>query len=166
MWNRTFSQECFGTLYDKYHASNQLRQVLERTGCKRLVIGHTPQVLSWCCVGLASLSTCRLVLKTWAGEARTTRKFVPSGSSSRAGKTSCLMHCGAQVASGLMMQQQGLNSECDGMVWRVDVGMSSGVLNAMPQVCSPPSHTPYSTGYARSLGCLSKSFHASGIHIG
>lgn len=44
MWNRTFSQECFGTLYDKYHASNQLRQVLERTNCKRLVIGHTPQV--------------------------------------------------------------------------------------------------------------------------
>ena len=44
MWNRTFSQECFGTLYDNYHASNQLRQVLERTSCKRLVIGHTPQV--------------------------------------------------------------------------------------------------------------------------
>jgi hypothetical protein len=72
MWNRTFSQECFGTFYDKYHACNQLRQVLDRTGCKRLVIGHTPQ-------------------------------------------------------------QQGLNSECEGMVWRVDVGMSSGVLNAQPQ---------------------------------
>lgn len=35
----------------------------------------------------------------------------------------------------MLPQQQGLNSECDGMVWRVDVGMSSGVLNAMPQVC-------------------------------
>ncbi len=28
----------------------------------------------------------------------------------------------------------GLNSECDGKVWRVDVGMSSGVLNAEAQV--------------------------------
>lgn len=44
MWNRTFSQECFGTFYDKYHACSQLRQVLDRTSCKRLVIGHTPQV--------------------------------------------------------------------------------------------------------------------------
>jgi hypothetical protein len=42
----------------------------------------------------------------------------------------------------MLLQQQGLNSECDGMVWRVDVGMSSGVLNAMPQVrCSQPCHT-------------------------
>ncbi len=48
MWNRQFSQECFGTFYDKYHACNQLRQVLDRTGCKRLVIGHTPQVR--CCL--------------------------------------------------------------------------------------------------------------------
>lgn len=41
----------------------------------------------------------------------------------------------------MLLQQQGLNSECDGMVWRVDVGMSSGVLNAMPQVrCSQPCH--------------------------
>lgn len=34
------------------------------------------------------------------------------------------------------------------MVWRVDVGMSSGVLNAMPQVCckqlSPPAAQPVS----------------------
>lgn len=44
MWNRTFSQECFGSFYNKYHACNQLRQVLDRTSCKRLVIGHTPQV--------------------------------------------------------------------------------------------------------------------------
>lgn len=29
---------------------------------------------------------------------------------------------------------EGLNSECDGKVWRVDVGMSSGVLNADAQV--------------------------------
>lgn len=31
-------------------------------------------------------------------------------------------------------QMSGLNAECDGRVWRVDVGMSSGVLNADPQV--------------------------------
>jgi hypothetical protein len=31
-------------------------------------------------------------------------------------------------------QMGGLNAECNGRVWRVDVGMSSGVLNAEPQV--------------------------------
>jgi Calcineurin-like phosphoesterase len=31
-------------------------------------------------------------------------------------------------------QMGGLNTECNGRVWRVDVGMSSGVLNADPQV--------------------------------
>jgi hypothetical protein len=31
-------------------------------------------------------------------------------------------------------QMGGLNTECNGRVWRVDVGMSSGVLNAEPQV--------------------------------
>lgn len=31
-------------------------------------------------------------------------------------------------------QMGGLNAECDGRVWRVDAGMSSGVLNAAPQV--------------------------------
>lgn len=31
-------------------------------------------------------------------------------------------------------QMAGLNCECDGRVWRVDAGMSSGVLGAEPQV--------------------------------
>lgn len=30
----------------------------------------------------------------------------------------------------LPVQMRGVNCECDGKVWRVDVGMSSGVLNA------------------------------------
>ena len=56
MWNRTFSQECFGSFYDKYHASNQLKQVLERTNCSRLVIGHTPQVRPPASLFLVSLA--------------------------------------------------------------------------------------------------------------
>jgi hypothetical protein len=31
-------------------------------------------------------------------------------------------------------QMSGVNCECDGRVWRVDAGMSSGVLDAAPQV--------------------------------
>ena len=31
-------------------------------------------------------------------------------------------------------QMGGVNAECDGRVWRVDAGMSSGVLDAAPQV--------------------------------
>lgn len=31
-------------------------------------------------------------------------------------------------------QLSGANCECNGRVWRMDVGMSSGVLNAIPQV--------------------------------
>ena len=37
----------------------------------------------------------------------------------------------------VVSQQKGLNQECDGQVWRVDVGMSAGVLNALPQVSLP-----------------------------
>jgi len=32
------------------------------------------------------------------------------------------------------MQTTGANCECNGHVWRMDVGMSGGVLNALPQV--------------------------------
>lgn len=32
-------------------------------------------------------------------------------------------------------QMSGVNCECDGRVWRADAGMSSGVLDASPQVC-------------------------------
>ena len=38
------------------------------------------------------------------------------------------------IVVGHTPQMGGLNSECDGRVWRVDAGMSSGVLNAEPQV--------------------------------
>ncbi|EFJ12512.1 hypothetical protein SELMODRAFT_123773 [Selaginella moellendorffii] len=44
----------------------------------------------------------------------------------------------AVKAKGLVIghtpQVNGANSECDGKVWRIDVGMSRGVLNATPQV--------------------------------
>lgn len=41
----------------------------------------------------------------------------------------------------MVVQLGGANCECDGKVWRVDVGMSSGVLNAEPQVRSEPLHS-------------------------
>ena len=44
MWNRMYGKEKFANLYDKYHACSQLNMMLELTACKRLVIGHTPQV--------------------------------------------------------------------------------------------------------------------------
>lgn len=43
--------------------------------------------------------------------------------------------CGAsRMVIGHTPQMCGCNGECDGRVWRVDVGMSSGVLDADPQV--------------------------------
>ena len=39
------------------------------------------------------------------------------------------------VVIGHTPQMSGVNCECDGRVWRVDAGMSSGVLDAAPQVC-------------------------------
>lgn len=71
MWDRTLSTN-FTSCYDRYQTCKQLKMVLQHTGCRRMVVGHTPQ-----------------------------------------GK--------------------GLNQECGGQVWRVDVGMSSGVWNASPQ---------------------------------
>jgi hypothetical protein len=56
------------------------------------------------------------------------------------------MHMGMQLKATLQAlgaralvvghtpQMTGVNCECEGLVWRVDVGMSSGVLNAEPQV--------------------------------
>jgi hypothetical protein len=35
-----------------------------------------------------------------------------------------------RLVVGHTPQLRGVNCECDGKVWRVDVGMSSGVLNA------------------------------------
>lgn len=45
-----------------------------------------------------------------------------------------------RLVVGHTPQMRGVNSECDGKVWRVDVGMSSGVLNAPTAVLeiSPP----------------------------
>ncbi len=46
----------------------------------------------------------------------------------------------ARLVVGHTPQMRGVNSECDGKVWRVDVGMSAGVLNAPAGVLeiSPP----------------------------
>lgn len=43
------------------------------------------------------------------------------------------LNCRAMVV-GHTPQMGGCNCECGGRVWRVDVGMSSGVLNAEPEV--------------------------------
>ena len=40
----------------------------------------------------------------------------------------------AAMVVGHTPQMGGVNTECNGKVWRVDAGMSSGVLNAAPQV--------------------------------
>lgn len=48
---------------------------------------------------------------------------------------STLQQLGAKaMVVGHTPQMSGLNAECNGRIWRVDVGMSSGVLNAEPQV--------------------------------
>ena len=39
-----------------------------------------------------------------------------------------------RLVVGHTPQMQGANCECDGKIWRVDVGMSFGVLGANPQV--------------------------------
>ena len=41
---------------------------------------------------------------------------------------------GCRVLTHCMMQTCGANVQCDGRLWRLDVGMSCGVLNAAPQV--------------------------------
>jgi hypothetical protein len=46
-----------------------------------------------------------------------------------------LQQLGAKaMVVGHTPQMTGLNAECNGRIWRVDVGMSSGVLNAEAQV--------------------------------
>lgn len=58
-----------------------------------------------------------------------------AASSSEAAGVAHQVSAVAELAPAFL-QMYGLNSECDGKVWRVDVGMSSGVLNAEAQACS------------------------------
>ena len=47
-------------------------------------------------------------------------------------------------------QLTGANCECSGHVWRMDVGMSGGVLNALPQVSAvrlQPDHIMANASY-------------------
>jgi hypothetical protein len=73
MWNRTFGKEKWTSPVDRIHATKLLDAALTRISCKRLVVGHTPQM-------------------------------------------------------------NGANVECDGRVWRLDVGMSRNMLDARPCV--------------------------------
>lgn len=41
---------------------------------------------------------------------------------------------GRAMVVGHTPQMAGANYECDGRIWRIDAGMSSGVLGAAPQV--------------------------------
>lgn len=67
MWNRAYSREYYPSLQDRLRACSLLEDTLKKVGCKRLVVGHTPQT-------------------------------------------------------------RGINGECGGKVWRVDTGLSRGVL--------------------------------------
>ena len=71
MWNRTFGKEKWRHPVDRVYADRLLSATLDGLNCKRLVVGHTPQI-------------------------------------------------------------NGANAECDGKVWRLDVGMSRNMLNAQP----------------------------------
>ena len=51
-------------------------------------------------------------------------------------------------------QMAGLNTECDGRVWRVDVGMSSGVLNAEAQVLEFSQNAETGTLQAKMLRAM------------
>lgn len=44
MWNRTFGREKMGSIFEHYKICNQLTQVLAMLDCRRMVVGHTPQV--------------------------------------------------------------------------------------------------------------------------
>ena len=46
--------------------------------------------------------------------------------------------CRADTGCGVAAQTNGANCECKGRVWRMDVGMSKGVLDAPPQVRHEP----------------------------
>lgn len=45
MWNRTFGQEKFPSAYEKFYACSMLKSTLANLNSKRLVVGHTPQVI-------------------------------------------------------------------------------------------------------------------------
>lgn len=73
MWNRTFGKEKWTSSVQRIHTIQLAEAALQDINCKRMVVGHTPQM-------------------------------------------------------------EGANSECDGMVWRLDVGLSRGMLDAPPCV--------------------------------
>lgn len=82
----------------------RLQHTLKILGVEQMVIGHTPQV---------NISVSWTVMVKFTKQCRSASPARPHW---------------------LCLQVQGANCECNGQVWRVDVGMSSGVLNAIPQV--------------------------------
>lgn len=60
-----------------------------------------------------------------------------------------------QMVVGHTPQERGCNCECDGKIWRIDVGMSSGVCNAPASVIEILPPAPASQGGAQSNSRIS-----------
>ena len=124
MWNRMYSKEAF-TPYDRFCVCRQLKATLEATGSRHMIIGHTPQVQT---VFPSLPSECKTALAP-ASKWKKLLSFVEQ-----------LMECDLPSQHAILcqgdfdVQVTGANCECNGHVWRMDVGMSGGVLNAPPQV--------------------------------
>lgn len=126
MWNRQLSVERWTNPVDRLRAAGEVEAALRAVGARRLVVGHTPQVRPG---------------GGWGGEGGWTSR--PQARPAPGGLLCCAGSASATASTPLAApptpttplgppcpQMRGVNAECGGLVWRVDVGMSSGVLGS------------------------------------
>jgi hypothetical protein len=123
MWNRQLSVEKWPNPIDRFHAMSLVGTALSEVGASRLVVGHTPQVRG------ASRRRGGGSGPAAAAQLNGSSPSTPRLDRRRLGPA--LTHAPPQPpTTPRAPQMRGANSELEGLVWRMDVGMSSGVLDA------------------------------------
>lgn len=142
MWNRTLSKERFATPYERYHACRAVQQALAKVGGKRLVVGHTPQLGGVNCecenqvrAGRAgpqgAQESCERVAIRVFKQGRPAGSIWCTANVPKVCQHGCT--CGLLSRSVALTVDPRRPSRVP-QVWRVDVGMSYGVLNRPVQV--------------------------------
>ena len=152
-----FGREKFTTQLERRRVCSALQGTLEMLGARQLVVGHTPQVAPLARAVCSSEApggrarrwprqcapcACRALGSGWA-VAALSRACTWRLEQARGVRPHTPMERGGARADARaradVRQLGGANCECNGRVWRMDVGMSSGVLNAVPQARAPPN---------------------------
>eukprot|EP00897_Mesotaenium_endlicherianum_P008207 jgi/Mesen1/7414/ME000388S06628 len=145
VWSRLYSREAFDSGEDRRRVSRRRKAVGPRR-MRRRAERAVVRLLQRAGLLLPGFKLVPVKAAVAAAAAAARRGIAPPGvaasllfnpcsSEACAALEAALDAVGARrLVVGHTPQMVGANSECGGRVWRIDVGMSSGILNAPPQV--------------------------------